>query len=98
MPMHLLGVVAAVARGVKMGCKPKLLPQQVAHGRKLLEQGEDRRDMVRLIGQYLSSLRKLDHVIMLPAGFKTQLGASRLLIPLGMRALGMTRQIRDGGL
>lgn len=34
------GRAAAVARGVKLGRKPKLSPQQVAHARKLLEQGE----------------------------------------------------------
>ncbi len=34
------GRVAAVARGVKMGRKPKLTPQQVTHARKLIEQGE----------------------------------------------------------
>lgn len=34
------GRSAAVARGVKMGRKPLLSPQQVAHARKLLEQGE----------------------------------------------------------
>lgn len=34
------GRAAAVARGVKMGRKPKLSPQQVAHARKLIGQGE----------------------------------------------------------
>ena len=34
------GRLAAVARGVKMGRKPKLSMQQVAHARKLIEQGE----------------------------------------------------------
>lgn len=34
------GRAAAVARGVKMGRKPKLTPQQAAHARKLVEQGE----------------------------------------------------------
>ena len=34
------GRAAAVARGVKMGRKPKLSPQQVAHAHKLIEQGE----------------------------------------------------------
>ncbi|MER2513410.1 MAG: helix-turn-helix domain-containing protein, partial [Nitrosomonas ureae] len=34
------GRAAAVARGVRMGRKPKLSPQQVAHARKLIEQGE----------------------------------------------------------
>ena len=34
------GRAAAQARGVKMGPKFKLTPQQVAHARKLIEQGE----------------------------------------------------------
>jgi DNA invertase Pin-like site-specific DNA recombinase len=34
------GRAAAVARGVKLGRKPKLSPHQVAHARKLLDQGE----------------------------------------------------------
>jgi len=34
------GRVAAVARGVKMGRKSKLTPQQVEHAKKLIEQGE----------------------------------------------------------
>jgi DNA invertase Pin-like site-specific DNA recombinase len=34
------GRTAAIARGVKMGRKPKLTPQQIDHARKLIEQGE----------------------------------------------------------
>ncbi len=34
------GRAAAVVRGVKMGRKPKLTPQQVAHARRLIGQGE----------------------------------------------------------
>lgn len=34
------GRAAAVARGVRMGRKPKLSLQQAAHARKLIEQGE----------------------------------------------------------
>ena len=34
------GRAAAIARGVKMGRKPKLTTQQVAHAKKLIEQGE----------------------------------------------------------
>src|SRR6516225_6192739 len=49
-----------------------------------------------IIGKYLSRLCKLDHVIAPKEGFEAQLQASRLSIPCGMRALGMTRQIRDG--
>ena len=48
--------------------------------------------------KYLSGLRKLDHVLVLKAGFETQLRTPCLLIPCGMRALSMTRQIREGRL
>ena len=34
------GRAAAVSRGVKMGRKTKLTPQQVSHASKLIEQGE----------------------------------------------------------
>lgn len=44
------GRVAAVARGVKMGRKPKLTPQQVAHARKLLEQGENHNAVAKSLG------------------------------------------------
>src|SRR6059036_3681746 len=50
----------------------------------------------KIIGKYLSGLRKLDHVIILKEGFETQLRTPCLSIPCGMCALGMTRQIRDG--
>jgi hypothetical protein len=50
------------------------------------------------IGKYLSGLRKLGQVLVLKAGFETQLRTPCLLIPCGMRALGMPRQIRDGRL
>src|SRR5215471_13815554 len=43
------GRAAAVARGVKLGRKPKLSPQQVDHARKLLDQGEHPRDVARLL-------------------------------------------------
>ncbi len=49
-----------------------------------------------VIGKYLSGLCKLDSVIVLKAGFETQLRAPRLSIPFGMSALSMTRQIGDG--
>jgi DNA invertase Pin-like site-specific DNA recombinase len=34
------GVAAARRRGVRFGRKPKLTPQQIAHARKLLADGE----------------------------------------------------------
>src|SRR5262245_34673519 len=52
----------------------------------------------RYIGKYLSSLGPLDEVFILKEGFETQLGPSCVTIPLGMSALGMTRQRCDGGL
>ena len=41
------GRAAAQARGVKMGRKPLLSAQQVAHARKLREQGESPRDIAQ---------------------------------------------------
>ena len=41
------GRAAAQARGVKMGRKPLLSPQQVAHACKLREQGESPRDIAQ---------------------------------------------------
>jgi hypothetical protein len=50
-------------------------------------------DLLAIIGKYLSGLRKLNPVSVLPAGFKTHLRAACLPIPFGMCALGMTREI-----
>jgi len=43
------GRAAAKARGVKMGRKPKLSPQQVAHARELREQGQRPRQIAPLL-------------------------------------------------
>ena len=56
---------------------------------------DDQKD-VGIIGKYLSRLRKFDQVIALQERFEAQLQAPRLAITFGMRALGMTGQIRDG--
>lgn len=48
------------------------------------------------IGKYLSRLRKLHQVIAPNEGVEAQLRAARVPITFGMRALGMTSQIRDG--
>jgi DNA invertase Pin-like site-specific DNA recombinase len=42
------GVKAAQRRGVKFGRKPKLTPQQIAHARKLIDQGEERQKVADL--------------------------------------------------
>jgi len=44
------GRTAAQARGVKMGRKPLLTAQQVAHARKLIEQGEHHNTVARSLG------------------------------------------------
>jgi DNA invertase Pin-like site-specific DNA recombinase len=44
------GRSAAVARGVKMGRKPLLSPQQVAHARALLGQGEPHDAVAQSLG------------------------------------------------
>src|SRR5262249_20011057 len=43
------GRAAAMARGVKMGRKPKLSPQQVAHARQLREQGKSSKEIAPLL-------------------------------------------------
>jgi DNA invertase Pin-like site-specific DNA recombinase len=50
------GRAAAVARGVKMGRKPKLTPHQIAHARKLIEVGESPAHVARLLGVARSTL------------------------------------------
>jgi DNA invertase Pin-like site-specific DNA recombinase len=42
------GVKAAKGQGVKFGRKPKLTPQQIAHARKLLGDGQRREDVADL--------------------------------------------------
>ncbi len=44
------GRSAAIARGMKMGRKPLLTPQQTAHARKLLEQGEHHDTVAQSLG------------------------------------------------
>ena len=44
------GRAAAVARGVKIGRKAKLTPQQVTHARKLIEQGEHHNTVAKSLG------------------------------------------------
>ena len=43
------GRVAAVARGIKMGRKPSLSPQQVKHALELIEQGKPVTEVARLL-------------------------------------------------
>jgi DNA invertase Pin-like site-specific DNA recombinase len=43
------GVKAARGRGVKFGRKPKLSPQQIAHARKLIDEGQRREDVAALL-------------------------------------------------
>jgi DNA invertase Pin-like site-specific DNA recombinase len=44
------GRAAAMARGVKMGRKVRLSPQQVAHASKLLDQGEHHNNVAKSLG------------------------------------------------
>jgi DNA invertase Pin-like site-specific DNA recombinase len=44
------GRAAAVSRGVKMGRKAKITPQQVAHARKLFDQGEHHDTIAKSLG------------------------------------------------
>jgi DNA invertase Pin-like site-specific DNA recombinase len=50
------GREAAKQRGVKLGRKPKLLPQQVAHARKLIEDGKSPKQVAQLLGVARSTL------------------------------------------
>jgi DNA invertase Pin-like site-specific DNA recombinase len=43
------GVMAALRRGVKFGRKPKLTAPQIAHARKLIDEGEPVPDVARLL-------------------------------------------------
>jgi DNA invertase Pin-like site-specific DNA recombinase len=43
------GIQAAKRRGVKFGRKPKLTPQQTAHARKLIKQGEAPQSVASLL-------------------------------------------------
>jgi len=50
------GRAAAISRGVKMGRKPKLSPQQAQHARKLIVQGESPRDVAKILNISLATL------------------------------------------
>lgn len=50
------GRAAAMSRGVKMGRKKILSPQQVQHARKLIEQGDDPREVAALLKVSRSTL------------------------------------------
>jgi DNA invertase Pin-like site-specific DNA recombinase len=46
----------AKGRGVKFGRKPKLIWQQIAHARKLIDSGERREDVAALLNVDLTTL------------------------------------------
>jgi DNA invertase Pin-like site-specific DNA recombinase len=50
------GLKAAKRRGVKLGRKPKLLPRQIAHVRKLIEGGDSPAHVARLLSVARSTL------------------------------------------
>lgn len=52
------GIKAAKRRGVKLGRKPSLSPEQIAHARKLIEAGESPGTVARLLGVARSTLYK----------------------------------------
>ncbi len=53
------GVKAAQHRGVKFGRKPKLTAQQIAHARKLVDNGERRSDVAALLRVDRSTLYRV---------------------------------------
>jgi DNA invertase Pin-like site-specific DNA recombinase len=52
------GIKAAKRRGVRLGRKPALSPEQVAHARKLIDKGDSPGDVARLLGVARSTLYK----------------------------------------
>lgn len=50
------GRAAAIARGVKMGRKPRLSPQQAQHARDLIEQGKHPKEVRKLLDVSLATL------------------------------------------
>jgi DNA invertase Pin-like site-specific DNA recombinase len=55
------GRAAAQARGVKMGRKPLLTAQQIAHARKLREQGETPAHVAKLLNVSSTTTRVHSH-------------------------------------
>lgn len=51
-----VGRAAAQARGVKMGRKPKLSPQQIEHAKKMIDQGESPTIVAKLLNVARSTL------------------------------------------
>ena len=85
--------IVTVMRHLGFSCIEEPARQILAEQRSINSAG-----LPENIGKYLSGLRKLNHILVLKAGFETQLRTPCLLIPCGMRALSMTRQIREGRL
>ena len=52
------GIKAAKRRGVRLGRKPALSPEQIAHARKLVEAGDSPGTVARLLGVARSTLYK----------------------------------------
>ena len=50
------GRAAAIARGVKMGRKPRISPTQAAHARKLIGQGDTPREVAKILNVSISTL------------------------------------------
>ena len=50
------GRAAAMSRGVKMGRKSKLSPQQIQHTKELIEQGKPAREVAKLLGVSLATI------------------------------------------
>ena len=52
------GIKAAKRRGVKLGRKPALSPEQITHARKLIDKGESPGDVAKLLKVARSTLYK----------------------------------------
>ncbi len=53
------GRAAAMSRGVKMGRKPKLSPQQIHHAKELIEQGKSAKEVAKLLGVGLATMYRV---------------------------------------
>jgi DNA invertase Pin-like site-specific DNA recombinase len=53
------GRASAMARGVKMGRKPKLSPQQIHHAKELIEHGKSAKEVAKLLGVGLATVYRV---------------------------------------
>ena len=58
------GQAAAKAKGVRFGPKPVLTPEQIAHARRMINEGQSVSEVARLLGIHRATLyRALDKLV-----------------------------------